>query len=189
MRVCVDPGHGGVWPDGDPGAVGSYDWGEAVEAEIVEDVADELCCELEGLGREVVVTRDRGGFLSLSARAEIANAVSADCFISVHANAAADAKVQGIETFHFPGSERGSALAREVQREMADRFTDHVDRGVKEANFTVLRRTAMPAILVECEFLTNPSMARWLLREETHRALAEAIALGVDRWWERDSGG
>lgn len=91
-RVVIDAGHGGH----DPGA-SAFD---ISEAELVLDIA----LRLENLlqqqpGMEVVLTRRTNEYLSLEARTEIANRESADLFLSIHANASANAAARGVETY------------------------------------------------------------------------------------------
>ncbi len=64
-------------------------------------------------------------------------------------------------------------------------FPSHKRRGVKEVNFAVLRLTDMPAVLVECEFISNPKQLRFLRNRKNREALARAIADGVDRVADR----
>ena len=177
MKVCVDAGHGGS----DPGAVGTVPF-EVEEHTVNLAVAERLEAAVEGLGHRVMMTRRQDRTLSLTARADFANRYGADLFVSVHANAAASPWAEGMEVYHFPGSGAGQHAAHEIRWQLATRFPDHRDRGVKEANFTVLRRTWMPAVLVECEFLTHPGQLVFLAEPENQRRLAEAIATGVDRW-------
>ena len=66
-----------------------------------------------------------------------------------------------------------------VLRQMLDEFPDHRDRGVKSADFAVLRLTRMPAILVEAEFLSNPKQLEFLADTEHQKRMARAIARGV----------
>jgi len=91
-RIAIDAGHGGK----DPGAIGVN---KAREANIVLAISRELRRELEGRGFEVVMTRSSDVFLPLEARTDIANRRDADLFISVHANAARNRKLAGVETY------------------------------------------------------------------------------------------
>jgi N-acetylmuramoyl-L-alanine amidase len=84
--------------------------------------------------------------------------------------------------FHFPGSGAGRQLARAVLASLLAAFPRHRDRGAKPANLAVLRQTRMPAILVECEFLTNPRQLRFLAQRGNQRLLAAAIVAGVDQF-------
>jgi N-acetylmuramoyl-L-alanine amidase len=136
--------------------------------------------ELEARGHWVVMARRRDRTLNPRARAAFANRLDADLFVSVHANAAATPAVRGMEAYHFPGSPAGRSAATQVLRAMLATFPTHRDRGIKEANFAVLRETEMPAILVEMEFLTNPTELVFLADPENQHLLAVAIANGID---------
>jgi N-acetylmuramoyl-L-alanine amidase len=175
MKVCVDAGHGGT----DPGAVGTQPF-RLAEKDFTLSLALLVEEELESGGHWTVMTRRRDRALGLAARATFANRAGADLFLSLHANSAAVPEVAGMEVFHFPGSRAGRAAALRVLRQLLSAFPDHANRGVKEADFAVLRETQMPAILVECEFLTNPRQLRFLASPANQRRLALALARGVD---------
>jgi len=175
MKVCIDAGHGGS----DSGAVGSRPV-TLLEKSFTLDLALLLEEELELRGHWVVMTRRKDRAVSLAARAGFANRLDAELFIAIHANAAATRQAEGMEVFHFPDSEAGRARAKRVLQSMQRAFPTHRNRGVKEANFAVLRLTAMPAILVECEFLTNPTQLRFLASPRNQEKLAAAIADGID---------
>jgi N-acetylmuramoyl-L-alanine amidase len=91
-RIVIDAGHGGH----DPGASA---FGIS-ESELVLDVTLRLeALLLQQPGTEVVLTRRTNDFLPLEERTEIANRESADLFLSVHANASANATASGVETY------------------------------------------------------------------------------------------
>jgi N-acetylmuramoyl-L-alanine amidase len=174
MKICIDAGHGGS----DPGAIGTDPF-RLTEKESNLHLAVHLERELENRGHWVVMTRRQDRTLSLSARAAFANRLEAEFFVSIHANAASSAAAEGMEVYHFPASTRGGAAAASILGAMLGAFPGHRNRGIKEANFAVLRLTAMPAVLVECEFLTNPDQLRFLADPDQQQALAAAIAGGV----------
>ena len=91
-RIVIDAGHGGK----DPGALGAD---QLREARVVLAISRELGRELEKRGFEVVMTRDSDVFLPLGERTDIANHKDADLFLSVHANAAKNHKLAGVETY------------------------------------------------------------------------------------------
>ena len=113
-RIVIDPGHGGH----DPGAQA----GELTESALVLDVARRLEARLlAATDIEVVLTRRRDAFLPLRARTELANRVHADIFLSIHANAAADHRTRGIETYYLdlatdPASETVAARENAAAR-------------------------------------------------------------------------
>jgi N-acetylmuramoyl-L-alanine amidase len=102
-RIVIDPGHGGH----DPGATAF----SVSEAELVLDVALRLETLLQQQGIEVVLTRRTNDYLSLEERTNIVNRESADLFLSIHANASANATVRGIETYFL-----NFALNRQAER-------------------------------------------------------------------------
>jgi len=176
MKICIDAGHGGK----DSGARYNDDTYEAFECDLNLDIAEELAWQLSGTKHTILMTRKTDRTLSLTTRAEYANRNNAEIFVSIHCNAAADPDVEGIEVYHFPGSHKGNTLANHVYNKMVTTFPDHKHRGVKEANFTVLRKTLMPAVLIECEFLTNPVQLQFLLNGKNQLLIAKSIKAGID---------
>ncbi|MBW2270007.1 MAG: N-acetylmuramoyl-L-alanine amidase [Deltaproteobacteria bacterium] len=90
--VVIDAGHGGD----DQGARGPTG---ALEKDVVLEVARELAAQLRAHGLRVVMTRSDDSFVPLERRTYIANDAKGDLFVSVHANAAANASIRGSETF------------------------------------------------------------------------------------------
>lgn len=171
--IVVDGGHGGD----DNGAA----WGFAEEDDINLSVSYLLRCELERQGYSVILTRERDRFVSLPARVAIANKMKADLFISIHCDAYHKTVVKGISTHVCPNCSNQSRLfAKEIQNALMDRFPDHINRQVKESKFYVLKETCMPAILIECEFLSNPETRKFLREPENQLGLASAIKEGVE---------
>src|SRR5690606_23114971 len=99
--------------------------------------------------------------ISLSKRTYHANQCGADVYVSIHANAFGNgwSSAEGIETYHHPQSSQVSKkLAAAMQKELIS-CTGLRNRGVKTANFQVLRETKMPAILLELGFMSNKEEA------------------------------
>ena len=96
---------------------------------------------------------------SLQARVNDANAWGADYFISIHTNASDLPEATGVEAFAYTSPSRAFSLGQDIVRELS-RETGLRDRGMKvRPGLYVLRRTNMPAVLVEIGFITNPSDA------------------------------
>nr|WP_256205582.1 N-acetylmuramoyl-L-alanine amidase [Calditerricola satsumensis] len=170
-RVVIDPGHGGK----DPGAVGLG----LQEKEVVLHLAQHVRRALGGYEVDVLLTRETDEWVSLDERARRANEADADLFVSLHCNAGGG---QGFESYVHPAAPERTRAIREVlhRRVMAFLASYGIrDRGQKEANFAVLRKTKMPAVLLENLFLDHPR-ENALLREEAFRKdLAQAIAAGI----------
>lgn len=143
--VVIDAGHGGR----DPGAIGRI----STEAGVVLQISNKIIALLEADPDFVVhATRTTDVFLTLEERADFANNLGADLFISVHANASTNRNAGGTETYIFPNSDR--TFGAIVHRHLME-ATKLTNRGLKEANFSVLRRTTMPAVLIEIAFMSN----------------------------------
>jgi N-acetylmuramoyl-L-alanine amidase len=147
MKIVVDPGHGGR----DTGAMGSY----SKEKDINLILSLKLTDKLIASGIDTILTRTDDSFIDLQPRCNIANYNQADYFISIHCNSAKDTNASGTETFCYSEASEGYRLAKVLQERMID-FNKNVDRGVKIANFYVLRNTKMPAVIIETAFISNP---------------------------------
>jgi N-acetylmuramoyl-L-alanine amidase len=169
----IDPGHGGP----DPGAVGI---GGLRETDVVLDVALQVAQLLQSRGVQVVLTRTTEVDVDLPPRVALANSSGADLFLSLHANALAMSRpdVNGIETFFFE-SAPSRALAAAVQQQVLAVSPGSPDRGVRQARFFVIRRTAMPSSLLEMGFVTGSLDASRLADPAHRRRLALAVATGL----------
>jgi N-acetylmuramoyl-L-alanine amidase len=108
--VVIDAGHGGD----DHGARGPRG---LVEKDLVLDVARRLAARLRRGGLRVVMTRSDDRFVPLEERTAIANDARGDLFLSIHANAARDTDVRGIETFFLSLKASDDAAQRVAERE------------------------------------------------------------------------
>lgn len=199
IKIFIDAGHGGR----DSGAVGNG----LQEKDIALSVAKKVGVLLGRSGVMINYSRATDIYLNLTARAQMANAWGADLFLSVHVNSAENKSARGIETFHFPNSANGKELARNIQNELIalGLYTDPKhNRGVKSANFAVLRETKMPAALVELAFISNSEDAKLLRANEDNYANAvfkavikyvnrnkkieESIDLSIDQFIEKIAG-
>ena len=167
--VVVDAGHGGK----DNGALRRYG---GAEKNATLDVATRLASKLRESQFHVVMTRSTDEFVELDERAAISNRQKNAIFVSVHFNDSGRRGIRGFETYYHSPAAR--ALAYRIQQQIMT-LPGAVNRGVKTANFRVLRKAAFPAVLVECGFLSNRSEGA-AARSETRRdALADKIAEAI----------
>ena len=114
---------------------------------------------------------------SLQARVNMANEWGAQWFISIHTNAAENPQANGTEVYVYSRTSPAFPLAEDIQEEIVERLGTR-DLGVKEnPSLYVLRRTDMPALLIELAFITNESDAELL--ENERYAFAYAIYQGI----------
>ena len=167
--IVIDPGHGGFDRGGIPGQ-------RVPEKTMALDVAQRLALKLRKQGYRVVMTRNSDVFVSLGERVRIANSYRDAIFVCIHFNSASREGANGIETYYY--SSQSAALAANIHRQVVAGTTSD-NRGIRRRGYYVLRRTAIPAVLVECGFLTNITEARLALQASYRDRLAERIADGV----------
>lgn len=166
-KVFIDPGHGGS----DSGAVGINN---LLEKNINLSVAKKLETLLKSQGIEVKLSRSSDTALSLSERTTSANKWGANCFVSIHCNAF-DGKASGVETFSY--SKSTNNLASSIQSEILKTSAYTLNRGLKTANFYVLKHSSMRSTLIEMGFIDNSNDAKILVEKQD--SLALAIAKGI----------
>ena len=190
ISVYIDPGHGeGVTGKRDPGAIGPTG---LLENEVTLDVAKRLGHLLREkgiavLGATLDAVRDDE---NLNEAINAANAKKATLFVSLHCNAAVSSNARGVEIW-YGGSETSKTVATAVLGRIGEQLTGGkgkwvkglrypiVNRGIKLGSFAVLRKTKMPAILVEMAFISNTQEEAWLREPTVRQQFAQAIADGI----------
>src|SRR5881275_452033 len=169
ITVVIDAGHGGHDRGGIPGQ-------RIAEKDMTLDVAQRLKSVLSASGYRVVMTRDSDVFVPLPTRVAIANSYRNAIFVCVHFNSTQRRGAAGIETYFY--SRDSLPLASAVHYYVAGGAPSS-NRGVRRRGYYVLRKTNVPAVLVECGFLTNPTEASYAQTASYRQKLADEIAAGV----------
>ncbi|WP_042395852.1 N-acetylmuramoyl-L-alanine amidase [Clostridium saudiense] len=173
-RLCFDYGHGG----NDPGAC----YNGRKESNDVLEIGKAVAKEIRRHGVIVDEIRTTDTTLSLQERSNYENKNNYDYFISFHRNAFKPEAATGVETYTYLNQDsRSKAMADKIQTAVVN--IGFVNRGVKKANFHVLRETKAPAVLMELGFIDN-SKDNSLFdskKKEIIKALSKAILaqLGV----------
>ncbi|EDL64623.1 N-acetylmuramoyl-L-alanine amidase [Bacillus sp. SG-1] len=175
MRFVIDAGHGFSTPGKrSPAGMKEYEFNRAA-AQFVKEVL------LTYENTEVFFTHSDQEDVSLKQRTDFANSMNADAFISIHANAFGSGwnEARGVETYvHKTKPPAAVRLASAIQNSLAAK-TGLVNRGVKAADFHVLRETKMTSVLVECGFMTNKKEAELLKSPQYRKTCGQAIALAL----------
>ncbi len=173
--IVIDAGHGGH----DSGAVGS----KVYEKDMALASALELEKQLKQKGFKVYMTRSTDVFVDLYERADIANELGADLFISIHYNATTNSTAHGVEVLYAGDGKRDShSLAEDIQPYLV-KDLKAVDRGtVYRPNLVVLRKTKMPAVLCELGFVTNPEEQDKMLNPSYVSTSAASIVKGIEKY-------
>jgi N-acetylmuramoyl-L-alanine amidase len=183
MKIMLDAGHG-------PNTAGkrSPD-GTLLEFQFNSAVAD-LCRDMLRKYKDVqtMFAHIPHSDEPLLNRVRKANEWAADVYVSIHANALGDGSEwnegKGIETYTYTSEPKEAKnLAIEVQGQLL-RNTGRYNRGVKSANFFVLKYTHMTAILVECGFMTNKEECALLKSDKYRVQCAAAIVTGLVNFYK-----
>ena len=181
MKVYIDAGHN--YSGVDTGAVGNG----LKEQDITYKIASRVEKTLLAKGISVKMSRNSltdnvvsGGSVSNSLRARYssANEWKADIFVSIHCNANNDINAHGCETYCYQKGTKAENLASNILNGLIWN-TDLKSRGVKTANYAVLKNTNMPAVLVETAFIDNENDAAFLGSEDGQKQIAKGIAEGI----------
>jgi N-acetylmuramoyl-L-alanine amidase len=195
--VVLDPGHGGM----DQGA--SNRWG--TEKAFAMDVALSTRQQLVRAGYKVELTRSGDTAVSLEDRVKFANRFPKAVFISIHFNSSSGG--EGLESYALApagvpsnASSENHVSVAEVQWCAGNTEDNHnialtaavhaavlsrlsmFDRGIRHARFHVLRNIKVPAMLLECGFLSNLSEGQRIATPLFRQQLAAAITQGIQNY-------
>lgn len=167
--VVIDAGHGGH-------DTGARSRAGGLEKHAALDTVLRLDPKLRAAGFNTVLTRRSDHFIPLGERTRLSNRQENAIFVSVHYNHAKNRGAHGVETFYRSRPSR--KIAASIQGAICS-LPGVASRGVKTANFWVLRRNEYPAVLVEGGFFSNPKEARRCASPAYREAVADAIAQAI----------
>ena len=176
-RIVVDPGHGGD----DTG----FTEGETTEADLVFDLASRIEGRLAAAGATVYLTRGRHQGPPMAERTAFANDARADLFISLHMEAHSSEHARGVASYYYgtgsgASSTVGEQFANLARREVVAR-TGMLDLGSHPKTWELLRMTRMPAVRLDCGYLSHPIDRLLLLDARLRSAIAHAVLAAVQR--------
>jgi len=182
--IVIDAGHGGS----DPGAIGPN---KTQEKRITLSISQKVKALLEKAGAKVIMTRqtdvdvygpNASAVEELSARTKIANNNKADVFVSLHINAFSNSSVGGISTYYYQKTGYDAMLARNIQNNIDD-IGGFEDRGINSAGFYVIKRTQMPAVLLELGFISNPEEEKLMNMPQVQQQMGQGIVKGLENFF------
>lgn len=186
--IMIDPGHGGP----DPGAIGPT---PTYEKNNTLPIALDLETVLKQAGAKVILTRDKDVALcspyteteDLQARVNLAEQLKPDLFISIHNDSFGNSAVQGTTTYYSKDNlqaYQSQQLAGCIQSAVIDTIATK-SRGVKENALYVLRKTSMPAVLLETAFISNPTEEARLQNSTFRQNVANAVLIGIYNYYNK----
>ncbi|WP_123043171.1 N-acetylmuramoyl-L-alanine amidase family protein [Cohnella candidum] len=172
FKVVIDAGHGGS----DPGAISVTGKAEKTFTLAVAKKVQALLAKESGI--EVLMTRTGDTYPTLNDRTNLANNTGADVFVSIHANIG-PSSANGTEVYYL---QNNSKTLANIMHDNIQKMVGFNDRGVKTANYHVIRESDMPSVLLEMGFLSNPSDEKKLYTDSVQQKMAEAIALSIKQF-------
>ena len=190
--IVVSPGHGVYGAGGaiDRGAVSPINGLD--EVDFNTPLSLKLRDKLEAAGATVIMIRDTEGPINMSLyeRSVLTNNANADAFVEIHGDSAANAAAKGIGTWIYTDNTR---LTTAAQKDMRNEFGSVMNQAlanttgqpayVKYGNFSVIRETEVPCVLVECGFLTNAEDVARLATDAYQEKLAQGIYNGLANYF------
>ena len=175
MKIMIDAGHGPDTPGkrSPDGRLREFHFNSAV----AEEVKKRLLLD----GHTVVFSHQNELDVPLHERTALANRLKVDLFVSIHANAMGHSfnTANGLETFTYNQPQTATKELAGFVHSSLVLATGRKDRGVKKGDFAVLRDTHMPAILVECGFMTHKQEVELLKSAAYRKRCALGICFGI----------
>lgn len=182
--IMLDAGHGGS----DPGAIGTLNGRTVNEKDLTLSITYKVKAILEANGYVTSMTRTGDTLPSLAERPAQANEEGCALFISIHINSAEATEAHGTEVYW--SQENVDATADDGLRADGKDFAQYVldgmlkytksyNRGVRQANWAVTRRSQMPAVLAEVGFISNENELSNMVDDDYQNKVATGIAEGI----------
>lgn len=185
--VVLDAGHGGD----DPGKIGING---AKEKDVNLQITEKVKKYLEANDICVIMTRESSEGLydadapnkkvqDMKKRIQIIEENQPDVAVSIHQNSYPQESIHGAQVFYYNGSTSGQRLAEEIQRQFVEKVDTQNRRQIKaNDSYYLLKKTAVPIVIVECGFLSNGAEAEKLCQEDYQEYVAWAIHMGILRY-------
>jgi len=170
--VVIDAAHGGH----DNGAAKN----ELYEKDIVEQIAKKIFQKNDPSKVEIVLLRDTDNFISLEDRINTINELNPDLVISLHTNYHSENNKSGVEAYVSAKNSQYEA-STEQARKLIEAISNEKlqSRGVKQANFMILRKSNCPTISLELGLLSNENDRNYLTSEEGQNEIATNIIKSI----------
>ena len=176
--VMIDPGHGG-----EDGGCSAADG--TTEKELNLEMSRCITDILNAAGYRTVMTRETDTLLyetyDLRNRLRFTQEAGAEYLVSIHMNKFTDSRYSGLQVYYSPNTGESVAMADRIQGYTEKYLQTDNDRLTKKAGSAIylLNRSEIPAVLVECGFLSNSEEAASLCDPVYRRKLSVCIAAGI----------
>jgi N-acetylmuramoyl-L-alanine amidase len=169
VRIVLDAAHGGSDCNDNKGPNGIR------EKDVNLDIVQKLSEQLTAQGAETYLTRESDTPMALSDRAAFSNNKRPDFFLSVGQNSFPNSTASGTEIYYYRGDIQGEKLAGMIIENL-NRLLGLKNRGVRTAEFFMLREVKASAVMIQLLYISNPQDEKLLSEESFREAAAEAIS-------------
>lgn len=168
VDIVIDAGHGG----NDLGVTAN----SITEKQIVEQITNKI----KSFNSNVVIhlTRNEDKFLSLEERTEFINKLKPDLVLSLHVNSSLNNETSGLEFYVAKGTEffeKSSEIAGKLHNKLSGSTCLKMS-GIKTGPFYILKKSDVPAVIVELGYLTNENDKRHLIDDNEQNKIAKSIS-------------
>lgn len=175
--IMLDPGHGGENSNDYVGTLGNR------EKDIVLNISKIVGEKLIELGAKVYFTREDNSYVSLNKRAKLANEIRPDFFLSIHLNYFNNPSVKGCEIYHYRNDKSASILSNYIIKSINEGL-DIANKGVKCADFYLLREVGRTCIHLELDYISSPDVEKNLTNNNYIKKVAEFISKGIVKFYK-----
>lgn len=196
QTIVIDAGHGGIFP-------GKISPEGVQEKNINLAIAQKLQALLVESGTVTVMTRQSDDDLvpseqesdklilrqraDLGERTHIAAASGANLFISIHCNSVPATQWHGAQTFYAPQNETSAQLAHAIQASLIKQLKNTDRQAIVRQDTYLFQHLDIPAVIVECGFLSNPSETALLQQDAYQQKIAYAIFCGISDFLDQQT--
>lgn len=183
ITVVIDAGHGGI----DGGSVGKTTG--VTESELNLIFAKNLSNQLNKMNISTVLTRENNGGLyeenaknlkrsDMKKRKEIIEKVNPRLVVSIHMNSFPLSSSKGAQVFYKKDNLQGKDLAQNIQDQLCS-IIDGTRQSAKVGDFYIVNCTSIPAVLIECGFLSNEIEENLLTKKDYQNKVCYSILSGI----------
>lgn len=168
INIVIDAGHGGT------------DFGATSDATTEKKIVEQVTKKIKSLSGNVVIhfTRNEDDFLSLNDRTAYINKLKPDLVLSLHVNSSLNNKTSGLE-FYVAKDTEFFEKSNEIAAKLIDKFGTNKNlkvSNVKTGPFYILKKSEVPAVIVELGYLTNENDKKYLTDDLEQTKIARSIS-------------
>lgn len=168
INVVIDASHGG------------HDFGVTSNSITEKQIVEQVTKKIKSLNSNVVIhlTRSDDQFLSLEERTDFINRIKPDLVLSLHVNASLNNKTSGLE-FYVAKETEFFKKSNEIAEKLNDKFSENANLkmlGVKTGPFYILKKSDVPAVIIELGYLTNENDKKYLIDDNEQNRMAKSIS-------------